>query len=69
MVGAMPTHEGTCTKCKASVCGEPRFTKDWLLEVVISAHKPAPSSVGYDLVILKPDDVKSYTMREGVRVP
>ena len=69
VVGAMPTQEGTCTKCKASVCGEPILTKAGFFDILVYANKPVPKDMKDNVVIFHLDDVKSYTIREGVRIP
>jgi len=62
--GASPMAEGTCSKCGACVSARAS-----LFDVLVCATRPKPRDVRAAIVILQPDEVNSYIVREGVKIP
>ena len=70
VVGGRPISEGSCPNCKADVFAEAALTKGGKsLDILVLAHTPSPPGASDIMRVLKDDDVESYIIREGVRIP
>ena len=70
VVGGRPLSEGSCPNCEAHVSVEAALTKAGKsLDILVLAHTPSPPNTSDIIRVLKGDDVKSYAIREGVRIP
>lgn len=71
-LGCAPVSEGTCSSCGAHISAEPTMKKDGTSELQVYGYKYPEAKEGMGepgiLLIFAPNEVKSYTMREGVRV-
>ena len=70
LFGASPVSEGTCPNCGACVSAEATLLGvGGSPGIFVYATRPDPRGESAAIVMLRPDETNSYSMREGVRVP
>lgn len=65
-LGCTPVSEGKCSECGVHVSVEASLGSP---DILVRAYMSIPKSIGANVVVLQQDEVESYTIREGVRVP
>ena len=68
VVGGMPIQEGTCLSCGAHVSGEVVSIHDLHTIKVCACVRAPVGTKNYGIRLIGKDEVKSYLIREGVRI-